>query len=89
MSTQTLNMIDKAEHAMCGGHIHTEVVSKAIVREWLHSIRATVESAPDLLAALNTIAYEPIGHSEASLREVYDGILEISRAAVAKAKGQS
>lgn len=41
----TLDMLDKAEHAMCGGHVHTEVVSKAIVREWLRSIRATIEPA--------------------------------------------
>lgn len=51
-------------------------------------IIAEHDPTADLLAALNTIAYEPIGHSEASLREVYDGIVEIARAAVARAKGQ-
>lgn len=42
----------------------------------------------ELLAALNTIAYEPIGDPEASYREVYDGIIEIAKAAIEKSKGQ-
>lgn len=54
-----------------------------------HMARIIAEHAPvdDLMAALNTIAYEPIGHSEASYQQVHDAIVEIARAALEKAKG--
>lgn len=39
----------------------------------------------ELLDALHKIAYEPIGHAEASHREVLDGIVEIAKAAIAAA----
>ena len=39
-----------------------------------------------LLAVLKTIAYEPIGRSDASNRDVLDAITEMARAAIAKIK---
>ena len=40
-------MIAKAEHAMCGEHVQTKVVSQAIVKEWLQSIRAATTPPPE------------------------------------------
>jgi hypothetical protein len=39
----------------------------------------------DLVKALRHIGYEPIGHAEATDREVCEGMTEIARAALAKA----
>lgn len=44
-------------------------------------------AAPDLLAALRRIAYEPFGHPDASHREVLDAITEFARTAITKAGG--
>jgi hypothetical protein len=47
-----------------------------------------IAAAPDLLEALRTIAYEPIGPSDASASFVLRGIEDIARAAIAKAEGR-
>ena len=44
-------------------------------------------AAPDLLAALNHIAYELIGELEANAAHVLNEVVRIARAAIARAKG--
>jgi hypothetical protein len=46
-----------------------------------------ISTAPDMLAALETIAFKPIGHADASHKEVLDAVVEIARAVIAKATG--
>lgn len=46
-----------------------------------------IAAAPDLLAALERIAHEPIGPADASHRAVLASVVEIARAAIAVAKG--
>ena len=45
-----------------------------------------IAEAPNLVAALEKIAYEPFGHPEASCREVLQAITDCARAALAKVK---
>jgi hypothetical protein len=45
-----------------------------------------IVAAPEMQEALDTIANKPIGHPEASAAQVLAQIVEIARAALAKAK---
>ena len=46
------------------------------------------DAAPEMLEALRTIAYEPIGRSDASHEAVLNEIVLIARAAIAKTEGK-
>lgn len=46
-------------------------------------------AAPAMLAALRRIAFDPIGAPDASHESVLEGIVEIAKAAIAKAEGRS
>ncbi len=48
-----------------------------------------IAAAPDLLAALHKIGYEPIGHAEASDRQILEDITQIARSAIATARGSA
>lgn len=49
-------------------------------------ILRAVNAHEELLAALHKIAYEPIGPSDASDREVLEGMADIAKQAIAKAE---
>jgi hypothetical protein len=44
-----------------------------------------IAAAPDLYETLRKIAFDPIGHPEASDSEILNAITELARAAIAKA----
>lgn len=76
-----LHLVHPEEDAQFGFSVLTNGDHSRIMR--------LILAAPELLEALKRIAFEPIGHPEASHQEVLDGVVHIARAAVAKAEGRT
>jgi len=64
---------------------HAESVREAVTRYNAHD--ALVADKARLVEALHKIAYEPIGHPEASYAYVYNRLVEEARAALDAVKG--
>lgn len=48
-----------------------------------------ITEAPELLAFARRVGYEPVGHAEASAREILDQLTATARALVARIEGKS
>jgi hypothetical protein len=68
--------------------VHVERDPVVLQETWDRQIAYArlIAAAPDLLEALKKIAFEPIGKSDATYREVLCGIEEIAKQAITKAE---